>query len=78
MKINKSPKNNKPVIAPPIFLSQAILVSSALVKVAKFFPGCDFCDGRLYDPTSKKGYDGTGMIAAGEQVAEPISYKSYK
>ena len=49
-----------------------------LVKVAKFFPGCDFCDGRPYDPTSKVGYDGTGMIAAGEQVTNPISYKSYK
>jgi organic radical activating enzyme len=49
-----------------------------LVKVAKFFPGCDFCDGRPYDPTSKLGYDGTGMIAAGEQVTNPISYKSYK
>ena len=49
-----------------------------LVKVAKFFPGCDFCDGRPYDPTSKVGYDGTGMIAAGEQVSDPMSFKSYK
>ncbi len=49
-----------------------------LVKVAKFFPGCDFCVGRPYDPTSKVGYDGKGMIAAGEQVSKPISYKSYK
>ena len=49
-----------------------------LVKVAKFFPGCDFCDGRPYDPSSKLGYDGRGMIPAGEQVAEPISFKSYK
>tara|TARA_X000000368_G_scaffold388896_1_gene350771 strand:+ start:1993 stop:3225 length:1233 start_codon:yes stop_codon:yes gene_type:complete len=49
-----------------------------LVKVAKFFPGCDFCDGRPYDPTSKLGYDGRGMIPAGEQVKNPIPYKSYK
>ena len=48
-----------------------------LVKVAKFFPGCDFCDGRPYDPTSKLGYDGKGMIPAGEQVASPIPYKVY-
>jgi len=48
-----------------------------LVKVAKFFPGCDFCVGRPYDPTSKLGYDGSGMIPAGEQVANPIPYKSY-
>ena len=25
-----------------------------LVKVAKFFPGCDFCDGRPYDGTSSR------------------------
>jgi len=49
-----------------------------LVKVAKFFPACDFCDGRPYDPSSKLGYDGRGMIAAGEQVSDPISYKEYK
>ena len=49
-----------------------------LVKTAKFFPGCDFCDGRPYDPSSKIGYDGRGMIAAGEQVGSPIPYKEYK
>ena len=49
-----------------------------LVKTAKFFPGCDFCDGRVYDPSSKIGYDGRGMIAAGEQVGSPIPYKEYK
>jgi len=49
-----------------------------LVKNAKFFPGCDFCDGRPYDPSSKLGYDGRGMIAAGEQVDSPISYKEYE
>jgi organic radical activating enzyme len=48
-----------------------------LVKVARFFPGCDFCDGRPYDPTSKVGYDGKGMIPAGEQVSKPIAYKLY-
>lgn len=49
-----------------------------LVKVAKFFPACDFCDGRPYDPSSKLGYDGRGMISAGEQVSSPIPYKEYK
>ena len=49
-----------------------------LVKVAKFFPACDFCDGRPYDPSSKLGYDGKGMIPAGEQVSSPMSYKAYK
>ena len=48
-----------------------------LVKGAKFFPGCDFCVGRPYDPSSKLGYDGKGIIAAGEQVSEPIPYKIY-
>ncbi len=49
-----------------------------LVKVAKFFPACDFCDGRPYDPSSKLGYDGKGMISAGEQVKSPIPFKVYK
>tara|TARA_B100000767_G_C19723971_1_gene518597 strand:+ start:358 stop:1590 length:1233 start_codon:yes stop_codon:yes gene_type:complete len=49
-----------------------------LVKHAKFFPGCDFCDGRPYDPTSKLGYDGRGMIPAGEQTTGPVPYKAYK
>lgn len=49
-----------------------------LVKEAKFFPGCDFCDGRPYDPTGKTGYDGVGMIPAGEQVSSPMPYKVYQ
>ena len=48
-----------------------------LVKVAKFFPGCDFCYGRPYDPSSSLGYDGRGMIAPGEQVSKPMAYKVY-
>ncbi len=48
-----------------------------LVKVVKFFPGCDFCLGRSYDPTSSLGYDGKGMIPAGEQVSKPLPYKRY-
>ena len=48
-----------------------------LIKVAKFFPACDFCDGRPYDATSSTGYDGKGIIEAGIQVSEPISYKQY-
>ena len=53
-------------------------MNSILVKVAKFFPACDFCDGRPYDPSSKLGYDGRGMISAGEQVSKPIPFKEYK
>ena len=49
-----------------------------LVKASKFFPACDFCDGRPYDPSNKLGYDGKGMILAGEQVSSPLSYKAYK
>ena len=41
-----------------------------LIKVAKFFPACDFCDGRPYDATSSTGYDGKGIIEAGIQVSE--------
>ncbi len=48
-----------------------------LIKVAKFFPGCDFCDGRPYDPSNSLGYDGRGMIAPGEQLKKPMSYKTY-
>ena len=48
-----------------------------LVKEAKFFPACDFCDGRPYDPSSKLGYDGKGMIPMGEQVSSPLPYKVY-
>jgi uncharacterized Fe-S cluster-containing radical SAM superfamily protein len=48
-----------------------------LVKIAKFFPGCDFCDGRPYDPSSKLGYDGKGVIKAGIQTPKPLSFKTY-
>ena len=49
-----------------------------LVNETRFFPACDFCDGRPYDPSSKLGYDGKGMILAGEQVSSPIPYKVYE
>jgi len=49
-----------------------------LVKGAKFFPGCDFCVGRPYDPSSKIGYDGKGMIKAGIQTKKPLEFKTYK
>lgn len=45
-----------------------------LVKAAKFFPGCDFCVGRPYDPSSKLGYDGKGMVKAGVQTTRPLPY----
>ena len=48
-----------------------------LVKTVNFFPACDFCDGRPYDPSSKLGYDGKGMIPMGEQVSSPLPYKAY-
>ena len=50
---------------------------SKLVNMRNFFPACDFCDGRPYDATSSTGYDGKGIIEAGIQVSEPISYKQY-
>tara|TARA_Y100000590_G_scaffold267729_1_gene300668 strand:- start:1369 stop:2637 length:1269 start_codon:yes stop_codon:yes gene_type:complete len=49
-----------------------------LIKVAKFFPACDFCDGRPYDPSSSKGYDGRGMIEPGIQTSEPLPYNLQK
>jgi organic radical activating enzyme len=49
-----------------------------LVGVAKFFPGCDFCDGRPYNPSSSKGYDGKGMIKPGIQTKKPLPYNLYK
>lgn len=49
-----------------------------LVKGAKFFPGCNYCVGRPYDPSSKVGYDGRGMIKAGIQTKKPLEYKVYK
>ena len=47
------------------------------IKGRQFFPACDFCDGRPYDPSSSIGYDGRGMIEGGEQVSKPIPYKIY-
>ncbi len=49
-----------------------------LVKVEKFFPACDFCDGRPKDPTTALKYDGTGMIMPGHQTSKPLPYKQYK
>ena len=47
------------------------------IKGRKFFPACDFCDGRPYDPSSSVGYDGRGMIEGGLQVAKPVPYKIF-
>ena len=51
-----------------------------LVKMEKFFPACDFCDGRPTDPKSAKVYDGSGMITPALQTPnkKPISYTKYK
>ncbi len=49
-----------------------------LVKAASFFPGCDFCVGRPYDPSSKLGYDGKGIVKAGVQTSKPIPYRLIK
>ena len=45
-----------------------------LVRATKFFPGCDFCVGRPYDPSSKLGYDGKGLVKAGVQTSKPLPY----
>ena len=49
-----------------------------LVGGVKFLPGCDFCVGRPYDASSKRGYDGKGMIPAAIQASDVLSYKIYK
>ena len=46
-----------------------------LVKMEKFIPGCDYCDGRPYDPTTAKVYDGKGLIVAGKQTQSPMPFK---
>ncbi len=49
-----------------------------LVKMQKFFPACDFCDGRPVDPTTALKYDGAGIIEAGIQAPKPLPYKQYR
>ena len=49
-----------------------------LVKAASFFPGCDFCVGRPYDPSSKLGYDGKGIVKAGVHTSKPLPYRIIK
>ena len=49
-----------------------------LIKMQKFFPACDFCDGRPVDPTTALMYDGLGMVKAGVQTPERLQYKEYK
>ena len=44
----------------------------------KFFPACDFCDGRPVDPTSALEYDGKGMIMPGHQTSKTLPYRQYK
>ena len=51
---------------------------SKFVKMEKFFPACDFCDGRPRDPTTALKYDGTGMITPGHQTSKPLPYRQYK
>ena len=48
-----------------------------LVKADKFFPACDYCDGRPADRSSTLGYDGKRMIAAGRQTPKPLPYALY-
>ena len=50
---------------------------SKLVNMRSFFPACDFCDGRPYDPTTAEVYDGKGFIKAAEQASAPIEFKKY-
>lgn len=49
-----------------------------LIKMQKFFPACDFCDGRPVDPTTALNYDGAGIVKAGVQTPQPLPYKEYK
>ena len=49
-----------------------------LVKTTNFFPACDFCDGRPYDPSQAKGYDGKGLITSAIQTSKVLPYKVYK
>jgi organic radical activating enzyme len=49
-----------------------------LIKMQKFFPACDFCDGRPVDPTTALMYDGVGMVKAGVQTPKRLQYKEYK
>jgi|TARA_B110000438_G_scaffold84457_1_gene84047 organic radical activating enzyme len=49
-----------------------------LVKGVKFLPACDFCDGRPYNSSSTKGYDGRGMITPAIQTPQVLPYKVYK
>ena len=73
--IPDNPANYVDLFSKKIDIKQEI---KRLVKVAKFFPGCDFCVGRPYDPTSSVGYDGKGIIEAGQQISHPIPYRLYK
>jgi organic radical activating enzyme len=72
--IPDNPANYVELLSNPNNINQKI---RRLVNETKFFPACDFCDGRPYDPSSKLGYDGKGMIAGGEQVSSPLPYKVY-
>jgi len=49
-----------------------------LVKGVKFLPACDFCDGRPYNSSNTKGYDGRGMITPAIQTPQVLPYKVYK
>ena len=49
-----------------------------LVKMQKFFPACDFCDGRPRDPTTALEYDGKRIITPGHQTSKPLPYRQYK
>jgi organic radical activating enzyme len=73
--IPDNPANYVDLFSKKIDIKQEI---KRLVKVVKFFPGCDFCVGRPYDPTSSVGYDGKGIIEAGQQISHPIPYRLYK
>lgn len=48
-----------------------------LINNRSFFPACDFCEGRPYDPSSSIGYSGKGMIEPAKQTKNPIPYKLY-
>lgn len=72
--IKDNPANYVDLYSEPELVNRKI---RKLVGGFKFLPGCDFCAGRPYDATSKKGYDGKGMIPAAIQASEVLSYKVY-
>ena len=72
--IQDNPSNYVDLYSEPEIVKRKI---KRLVGGVKFLPACDFCDGRPYDATSAKGYNGKGLITAGIQTSKTLPYKIY-